>query len=79
MPKKYQTLDTTNMNNHSVELLNLRKLYGWSQARLAKEWDVAPGTIALWETGKRSLPGPARKLLFLYSNKLVQISEINDV
>lgn len=48
-----------------VCLKNLRKELGLSQEAMARKFAVGPGTIALWELGKRNMSGPARKLLEL--------------
>jgi len=37
---------------------------------MAQEFGVAPGAIAFWEQGERTVPGPALKLLALYEEEL---------
>jgi transcriptional regulator with XRE-family HTH domain len=41
-----------------------------SQREMAKEFKVAHGAIAGWESGTRTLPGPVSKLLELYEEEL---------
>lgn len=71
MAKKHEILKTSKRGEFSIRLIELRKLLSWSQARLAKEWEVHPGTIALWETGSRSIPGPVKKLIQIYESSPV--------
>ncbi|HEY3256606.1 MAG TPA: AarF/UbiB family protein [Polyangiaceae bacterium] len=51
-------------------LRELREVLGLSQRELAKEFKVAHGAIASWESGARALPGPVSKLLDLYEAEL---------
>lgn len=55
-----------------IRLMKLKKVFGWSQAQLAKEWNVSAGTIGLWESQHRTIPGPVLKLIEIYeqSHKL---------
>lgn len=71
MAKKFETPNGSDRkrSKDAKRLMKLRKLLGWSQARLAVEWKVSPGTIALWETNTRSIPGPVLKLLDIYEDK----------
>ena len=70
MAKKFETIQKLNRSKISKKLMRLRKRMGFSQARLAEEWKVHSGTIALWETGQRSIPGPVEKLIQIYEEKL---------
>jgi predicted unusual protein kinase regulating ubiquinone biosynthesis (AarF/ABC1/UbiB family) len=47
-------------------LVRLRDALGLSQRELARELQVAPAAVALWERGQRTVPGPALRLLCLY-------------
>jgi DNA-binding transcriptional regulator YiaG len=51
-------------------LKRLRSSLGMTQRDLAKEFKVSPGTIALWELGNRTLPGPVLKLIEIYELKI---------
>src|SRR5271167_2810056 len=50
-------------------LKQLRQVLELSQRGMAKEFGVAPGAIAFWESGKRRISGPALKLLELYEEE----------
>jgi predicted unusual protein kinase regulating ubiquinone biosynthesis (AarF/ABC1/UbiB family)/DNA-binding transcriptional regulator YiaG len=54
----------------ACRLRGLRDVLGLSQRELAKEFKVAHGAIAGWESGSRVLPGPVSKLLDLYEAEL---------
>jgi transcriptional regulator with XRE-family HTH domain len=54
----------------SERIKNLRQVLGFSQRELAKEFDVSPAAVALWENGSRPVPGPVRKLLDLYESSV---------
>ena len=65
-------------------LKELRKVLGFSQRDLAKEFRVSPGAVAHWESGKREVPGPVIKLIEIYEENLgmfhdksLTISKIN--
>jgi len=62
----------TNLSHvHPAErLVLLRQTLGLSQRELAKEFQVSPGAIALWETGTRAVPGPVLRLMDLYEKSL---------
>lgn len=66
MAQKFETIQNSNRSVSSKNLMKLRKEMGFSQAQLAKEWNVHSGTVALWETGRRSIPGPVKKLIQIY-------------
>jgi len=51
------------------DLIKLRKRLNWTQRDAAEEFYVSPGTIALWETGKRKMPGPAIRLLEILNER----------
>lgn len=51
-------------------LRRLRGMLGLTQRELAREFKVAHGAIAAWETGKNAPPGPVLKLLELYEEEL---------
>lgn len=51
-------------------LRRVRDVLGLSQREMAKEFKVAHGAIAGWESGARALPGPVSKLLELYEEEL---------
>ena len=69
MAKKFEVRKDLKRPKEVKRLMKLRKKLGWSQARLAQEWYVSAGTIGLWETGSRSIPGPVLKLIELYEDK----------
>lgn len=48
----------------------LRETLGYSQREMAQEFRVVHGTIGLWETGKRTIPGPVLFLMELYEQEL---------
>jgi predicted unusual protein kinase regulating ubiquinone biosynthesis (AarF/ABC1/UbiB family)/DNA-binding transcriptional regulator YiaG len=58
-------------------LHRVREVLGLSQREMAKEFKVAHGAIAGWESGTRTLPGPVSKLLELYEEEL-GLSENDD-
>lgn len=66
MAKKFEIIEKGTRSKEAKRLMYLRKQLGWSQARLAIEFKVSPGTIGLWETGSRSIPGPVLKLIEIY-------------
>jgi DNA-binding transcriptional regulator YiaG len=41
----------------------IREAIGWTQGRLAEELGVHRITLAQWEGGRRSIPGPVARLL----------------
>jgi transcriptional regulator with XRE-family HTH domain len=51
-------------------LRRLRQTLGFSQRELADEFGVAHGAVGLWETGKRTIPGPVRRLMTIYEQEL---------
>lgn len=51
-------------------LKKIRSILGLSQRAMAKEFKVAPASIALWESTKRTIPGPILVLLELYEREL---------
>jgi predicted unusual protein kinase regulating ubiquinone biosynthesis (AarF/ABC1/UbiB family) len=53
----------------------MRDALGISQRELASKFGVSPGAIAQWESGKRTIPGPALKLLELCEEELGWRSE----
>jgi transcriptional regulator with XRE-family HTH domain len=69
MTSKFQTLKGTKKTGNARRLHELRKKLGFTQKELADEFYVAPGTIALWELGKREIPGPVRKLIEIYEHR----------
>ncbi len=52
-------------------LKDLREKLNMTQRELAEEFYVTAGAINLWESGKRAIPGPARKLIEVYERILV--------
>jgi len=58
-----------------ARLKRLREHLNFSQRDLAKEFKVAPGAIAFWESGARSISGPALKLLELYEDEFDLFTE----
>lgn len=71
MAKKFEKLSQVKRSDKSLKLIQFRKSFGWSQKRLADEFFVSPGTIALWELSKREIPGPVEKLMEIYSDKKI--------
>ncbi len=52
----------------------------WTQRDLAREWGVAPGSVAQWELGDYPVPGPVLKLLELVEQELgLGTSEAGDL
>ena len=49
-------------------LIRLRETLGLSQRELAREFQVGPSAVALWERGHRTIPGPVLRLLGLYED-----------
>jgi transcriptional regulator with XRE-family HTH domain len=49
-------------------LVRLREALGLSQRELAREFQVGPAAIALWEGGRRTIPGPVLRLMGLYES-----------
>ena len=56
--------------SEAARLRRLRATLGLTQRELAVEFKVAHGAIAAWESGTRTLPGPAVRLLELYEEEL---------
>lgn len=56
----------TSMNYQQL-LRNLRLKHGLSQRQMAQVLRVHHGTVALWETGKRSIPGPVTVIIDNFS------------
>jgi len=46
-----------------ADLLELLKLRGWSQARLARELHTEPSTVSRWASGKVPMSGATEILL----------------
>lgn len=67
MAKKFETQKSSKKAGNAKKLFDLRKKLEWSQKRMADEFYVSPGTIALWELGQREVPGPVIKLIEIYS------------
>jgi transcriptional regulator with XRE-family HTH domain len=59
----------------SKRLKKVRQSLGLTQRELAQEFSVAPGAIAQWETGVRTIPGPVLRLLDLYESGVVKPSQ----
>ena len=55
-----------------ARLRGLRLTLGWSQRRLAREFRVTVGAVSQWESGKRGVPGPVRRLTELYERGVVR-------
>lgn len=67
MAKKFEVAKRNGKKSGMAKrLFELRKSKDWSQKRMAEEFYVSPGTIALWELGQREIPGPVRKLMEIY-------------
>lgn len=49
-------------------LRQLRENLHLSQRDLAREFQVTPGAIAMWEKGSRPVPGPVQKLIEIYEH-----------
>src|SRR5688572_10954493 len=56
--------------SESERLRQLRLHLGLSQRDLAAEFRVAPAAVAQWESGSRTMPGPAVRLLELHEEQL---------
>ncbi len=56
-------------------LKRLRENLRMTQKELAKEFYVTTGAINHWESGKRTIPGPAKKLIEVYEKILVSRRE----
>ena len=54
-------------------LRDLRRLTGWSQRKLAKELRVTPGAVSQWESGRRAIPGPVKRVIEIYEERLGMI------
>jgi predicted unusual protein kinase regulating ubiquinone biosynthesis (AarF/ABC1/UbiB family) len=54
-------------------LRDLRRLLGWSQRKLARELRVTPGAVSQWESGRRAIPGPVKRLVEIYEERLGMI------
>lgn len=54
------------------KLKRLRAALEMTQRELAKEFRVAPGAIAQWETGDRTIPGPVLLLIEIYESGAVK-------
>ena len=54
-------------------LRDLRRLLGWSQRKLARELRVTPGAVSQWESGRRAIPGPVKRLIEIYEQRLGMI------
>lgn len=54
----------------ALRLRRVRDCLGLSQREIAAELDVAHGTVGLWESGARPVPGPVLRLLSLYEEEL---------
>ncbi len=72
----FHTLDITivhsmkNNENHAARLKLLRESMGFSQRDMAGELGVVHGTIGLWESAQRTIPGPVLILMDLYEREL---------
>ncbi len=53
-----------------MRLKVLREKLHMTQKELADEFYVSAGAINHWESGKRTIPGPAQKLIELYEQIL---------
>ncbi len=47
----------------------LREALGLTQRELAREFNVSHGSIAGWESRKRTIPGPVMKLVEIYESR----------
>lgn len=59
-------------------LRDLRALLNLSQREMAVQFGVAHGAIALWENGKRTIPGPVLRLMDIYEENLGMVNQPND-
>lgn len=55
--------------NFPERLKYLRKYYGYTQSTLAEKLGVTQGTVAMWETGKRTPDYDTLKVLSEYFNR----------
>lgn len=65
-----RTRNADTRRKEAIRLRQLRRVMGLSQRELADEFLVGASTIALWETGSRTMPGPALRLLELFEEEL---------
>jgi len=64
MPRFKESSRTRNKEGN--RLWNLRDKLGWTQERLAGEWNVTRLAITYWENGDRTIPGPVLRLIQIY-------------
>src|SRR5690348_15601597 len=67
--KKSSTSSSHSMQA-AIRLKKLREQLGFSQRELSKEFKVTPGAIALWESGKRPIPGPILLLIDIFEQEV---------
>lgn len=56
--------------NNSARLKFIRESLGFTQREMADELKVTNGAVALWESGRRPVPGPILRLIELYEDEL---------
>lgn len=62
-------------SSEGKRLRRLRARLGLTQREMAAELGVTSAAIALWETDKRAMPGPALRLVALYERELAPLDD----
>ena len=63
------------VSSEGKRLRRLRARLGLTQREMAAELGVTSAAIALWETDKRAMPGPALRLVALYERELAPLDD----
>ena len=66
-------------NKLAERLYKLRTSLGMKQSEMAEQFRVTYGAIAMWETGKRPITGPALRLLEIYENPVKELTKIHEL
>jgi transcriptional regulator with XRE-family HTH domain len=65
-----RTRERKSRSQEATPLKRVRALLDLSQRELALEFRVGAAAIALWESGARTMPGPALRLLEMFEAEL---------